>query len=202
MPAPAGKALLASGATVAAVARYFICAAVHGISPEEAFARIDILVLDVDDRFKFVKRIAARNTGRGERPEPINGITASGQLYVSTTHRLAAFALATDKTVWQRGSGADCRDRMEVSTDGRTIYVPSFGPPKDAAPGETTASIVESDESHDTIYSPASGRIHPESLRFSTPAVAAARTNAVVRNVVPVSNRIPPFPINGRETRS
>jgi hypothetical protein len=188
-------------------ARHLIYAAVPGISTDEAFGGVGILVFDADNGFKFVKRISTWETNRGERPEPIKGIAASvstGQLYISTTHRLAAFDLTTDKIVWQKGYDADCCDRMAVSADGRTIHVPSFGTPKwyvvDATTGEQTATIVKDGESHNTIYSPSSGRIYLESLRSPTLAVVDAKTNTIVRNVGPFSNAIRPFTINGKET--
>lgn len=220
MQSSIGRALFASVAAVAAVVlslagdaawaqngRHFIYAAVPGISTDEAFGGVGILVFDADNGFKFVKRIRTWEPNRGERAEPIKGIAASvstGQLYVSTTHRLAAFDLATDKIAWQKGYDADCCDRMAVSADGRTIYVPSFGTPKwyvvDAASGEATAAIVKDGESHNTIYSPSTGRIYLESLRSPTLAVVDAKTNAIVRNVGPFSNQIRPFTINGMET--
>ena len=128
--------LLALLFTVSAAAqdiRRYIYAAVPGVSNDEQFGGVGILVFDADNGHKFVRRIGIWETYRREAIEPIKGIAAhaaTGRLYVSTTRRLAAFDLATDKIVWQKGYDADCCDRMAVSADGKTLYVPAFERPK------------------------------------------------------------------------
>src|SRR4051812_28633336 len=101
--------------------RHLIYAAVPGIGNDVAFGGVGILVFDRDQGHKLLRRIPTWPTYTREAPEPIKGIAASagsGLLYVSTTRRLAAFDLRTDKLVWQKGYDADCCDRMAVSPDG------------------------------------------------------------------------------------
>jgi hypothetical protein len=91
--------------------RRYIYAAVPGVSNDEQFGGVGILVFDADNGHKFVRRIPTWETYRREAIEPIKGIAAhagTSRLYVSTTRRLAAFDLATDKIVWQKGYDADC----------------------------------------------------------------------------------------------
>lgn len=188
-------------------ARRLIYAAVPGVSNYEQFGGVGVLVFDADNGHKFVKRIGTWSTYRREAIEPIKGIAAhaaTGRLYVSTTRRLAAFDLATDKIVWQKGYDADCCDRMAVSTDGKTLYVPAFHLPKwyvvNAETGNVITTIVTEGEAHNTIYSPHTGRVYLASLRTPTMAVIDSRTNAVIKRVGPFSNQTRPFAINGKET--
>jgi len=157
---------------VAQDVRRYIYAAVPGVSNDEQFGGIGVLVFDVDNGHKFVRRIPTFETYRREAVEPVKGIAAhagTGRLYVSTTRRLAAFDLVTDKLVWQKGYDADCCDRMAVSVDGKTLYVPAFERPKwyvvDAAKGNVITTIVTEGEAHNTIYSPHTGRVYLASLR-------------------------------------
>ncbi len=46
---------------------------------------------------------------------------------MSTSRRLAAFDLTKDTVVWEQTYGGKCCDRMAVSPDGRTLYVPAAG---------------------------------------------------------------------------
>ena len=172
-----------------------------------AIRRVGILVFDADNAHKFVRRIGIWETYRREAIEPIKGIAAhaaTGRLYVSTTRRLAAFDLATDKIVWQKGYDADCCDRMAVSADGKTLYVPAFNLPKwyvvDAGTGNVITTIVTEGEAHNTIYSPHTGRVYLASLRTPTMAIVDSRTHQVIKRVGPFSNQTRPFAINGKET--
>ena len=200
-------AMLAPTSSSAQDVRRYIYAAVPGVSNYEQFGGVGILVFDADNGHKFVRRIRTWDTYRREAIEPIKGIAAhaaTGRLYVSTTRRLAAFDLATDKIVWQKGYDADCCDRMAVSADGKTLYVPAFHLPKwyvvNAATGNVITTIVTEGEAHNTIYSPHTDRVYLASLRTPTMAVVDGKTNQVVRRVGPFSNQTRPFAINGKES--
>ena len=103
---PLLTAALSAASAAAQDVRRYIYAAVPGVSNDEQFGGVGILVFDADNGHKFVRRIGTWETYRREAIEPIKGIAAhaaTGRLYVSTTRRLAAFDLATDKIVWQKG---------------------------------------------------------------------------------------------------
>jgi DNA-binding beta-propeller fold protein YncE len=188
-------------------ARHFIYAAVPGVGNSAKFGGVGILVFDADHGHKFVRRIHTWETYRREAIEPIKGIAAhagTGRLFVSTTRRLAAFDLATDKIVWEKGYDADCCDRMAVSSDGKTLYVPAFEKPKwyvvDAATGDVVTTITTEGEAHNTIYSPTTGKVYLASLRVPIMSVVDAKTNKVIKKIGPFSNQIRPFAINGKES--
>jgi hypothetical protein len=82
-----------------------------------------ILVFDIDDGHKLVKRIDVPNFEEGLR-----GFTGSARthcVYYSTTNRrLGCFDVETEKTVWDQTYAAGC-DRSSITQDGRKIYVPT-----------------------------------------------------------------------------
>src|SRR3954470_22979559 len=99
--------------------------------PNNTFAKfedrggIGVLVFDVTNGHRFVKRIPTWKT-----PEAIRGIAASvatGLLYLTTPTRLAAIDLLTEKIVWEQTYDGKCCDRLTVSPDGKTLYVPGDG---------------------------------------------------------------------------
>ncbi|MCP6756826.1 hypothetical protein NL533_34890, partial [Klebsiella pneumoniae] len=69
-----------------------------------------ILVFDIDHQHAFVRRVPLQfepappgPNGGPPRQEAIKGIAANartGRLYVSTSRRVAAYDLLTDKLVW------------------------------------------------------------------------------------------------------
>jgi hypothetical protein len=78
--------------------RKFLYVAVPGIRNEVEHGGIGVLVFDIDNGHKFVKRIPTWTVAEGQKPEDVKGIAANaktGRLYISTTKRLAALDLVT-----------------------------------------------------------------------------------------------------------
>lgn len=187
--------------------RHYIYAALPGVGNDVKLGGHGILVFDADNGYKFVKRIRTWPVYNREAPEPVKGIAAhagNGLLYVSTTRRLAAFDLVTDKLVWQKGYDADCCDRMSVSPDGRTLHVPAYLKPKwyvvDAKTGDVLSTVTTEGEAHNTLYSPTGKGVYLQALRVPQFAVADTQTGAITLRVGPFSNQVRPFTINGKET--
>src|SRR6185503_4455470 len=87
-----------------------------------------ILVFDIDQGHRFVKRI--RTAGVDERGKPLNvkGICANAatrRLYLSTIRTLSCLDLSTEEILWEKAYQGGC-DRMSMTPDGRTIYLPSL----------------------------------------------------------------------------
>ena len=84
---------------------------------------VGILVFDIDDGHKFVRRIDIPIFAEGLR-----GFTGNAKthcVYFSTTNRrLGCFDLEEEKIVWQNTYDAGC-DRSSITPDGRKIYVPT-----------------------------------------------------------------------------
>jgi DNA-binding beta-propeller fold protein YncE len=179
-----------------------------------------ILVFDIDHGHKFVRRIPLQGTpdppfvpnpnGRGGRggQESIKGIAAhaaSARLYVSTSRRVTAYDLLTDKLVWEQTYEGRGTDRVAVSPDGKTLYAPVLGGPKwvvaDAAGGAQVATIDKPGTAHNTLVSDDGERVYFESQgNTKTMSVVDAKTRTIVKELGPFSNVVRPFTFNGRQT--
>lgn len=199
-------AVAAGPRRAADVQRHFLYVAEPGIRNYVEYGGVGVLVYDVDNGHRFVRRIPTFQLAPGEEPENIKGIAAhaaTSRLYVTTHKRLAAFDLSTDRILWTKAYDGGC-DRLAVSPDGKVLFVPSFEGPHwhviDAATGNVLAKVVTDSGAHNTIYSPDGGRVYLAGLKNPNLFVADPRTNRIVRQVGPFTNVIRPFTINGSET--
>jgi DNA-binding beta-propeller fold protein YncE len=189
-----------------AAARHFLYVASPGIRNYVEYGGVGVLVFDMDNGHKFVRRIPTFQVPQGLEPENVKGVAASaktGRLYVTTFRRLAAFDLATDRLVWNKEFDGGC-DRLAISPDGRILYVPSFEGPHwhaiDAMTGDVIAKLVTNSGSHNTIYGPDGQHVYLAGLKSPVLAIANPRTNTVVGGVGPFSASIRPFTINAKQT--
>ena len=168
---------------------------------------VRILVFDITNAHRFVRRIPVWPAGRGQDAEVVRGTAASaraGRFYISTTRRLAAIDLKTDKIVWERSYEGHCCDRMAVSPDGQTIYAPAFGSAKwyviHAATGDLRAAIGVTGWPRETIYS--RDGTHAYLAAWDSPilSVSDATSHEVVKTVGPFSASLCPFTLNARGT--
>jgi hypothetical protein len=185
----------------------YLYVAVPGSDDADPDRSIRILVFDITNAHRFVRRIPVWPAGRSGDGEVVRGTAASardGRFYVSTTMRLAALDLKTEKIVWERRYDSRCCDRIAVSPDGRTIYAPAFGSPQwhviDAATGERRATVGVTGWPRDTIYS-RDGR-HAYLAAWESPMLSVSDTtrHAVVREVGPFSSFLCPFTVNAKGT--
>ena len=170
--------LLAAGQHAIAQEKHFLYVAVPGIRNYVEFGGIGILIFDIDNGYRFVKRIPTWVVPPGKHPENVKGIAASaktGKLYVSTMNRLAAFDVHSEKKVWDRPYEGGC-DRMAISRDGQTLYVPSFEGPfwnvVNAATGAIITKIQTNSGAHNTIASPDGTRVYLAGLHSPLLSVA------------------------------
>ena len=182
--------------------------AAPGIRNELQYGGVGILVYDIDAGYKFLKRIPTWDVAPGQAAENVKGIAASaktGKLYVSTFRRVACFDLVTEKKVWERAYDRGT-DRLAISPDGETLYVPSFEGPNwyvvNAETGDTIAKIETNSGAHNTIYGPDGSRVYLAGLHSPLLFVADAKTHTIVNKIGPFSNSIRPFTINGNQTLS
>jgi len=179
-----------------------------------------ILVFDVDHGHKFVKRVPFQGTpdpplvpnpnGRGGRggQESIKGIAAhagTARLYVSTSRRVAAYDLRTDKLVWEQSYDGRGTDRIALSPDGTTLYAPELGAPKwvvaDAATGALLTTIDKPGRPHNTQFSDDGTRVYFEAEGDTrTMSVVDAKTRTIVKELGPFGNMVRPFTFNGKQT--
>ncbi|MEO7768133.1 MAG: hypothetical protein ABIS01_11930, partial [Ferruginibacter sp.] len=123
--------------------------------------------------------------------------------YISTIESLQRIDLTTDKLVWEKSFEGGC-DRMAISPDGRTMYLPSFEKGfwnvVDCATGELTKKITVFKRAHNTIYGPSGERVYLDDIASPWLYIADAKKHEIVNKIGPFANSIRPFTINGKET--
>ena len=198
--------LLISGDAYAKV-HHYLYAAVPGVRNYLQYGGIGIVVFDMDNGYKFVKRIPTWTVEPGKQAENVKGIAAdagTGRIYITTPNQIAAFDLTTEKMVWQKSYEGGF-DRPALSPDGKTLYVPSFeGPDWDvinAADGELVTKVHTGTGSHNTIWSPDGSRVYLAGLHYNYLLVADPATNKVIGKVGPFSESIRPLTVDGSNAR-
>src|SRR4029079_8622084 len=119
-----------------------------------------VLVFDINDGHRFVKRILLKGHGIDKAGKILNmkGICANAKtarLYVSTLKQLLSIDLLSDKVLWEKSFDLGC-DRMSISPDGKVIYQPSLEQKAwyivDATSGDEIKRLVLNSKSHNTVY--------------------------------------------------
>jgi YVTN family beta-propeller protein len=186
---------------------HFLYVASPGLFDDLSHGGHGVLVFDIDDRHRFVKRIASagrRSDGRPLATRGICGSAASQRLYVSTVEGMIAFDLRTDTVVWEKRYADGC-DRMAMTPDGKKLFAPSFEKDFwhviDGTTGDEIARISSERAAHNTIVSRdgAEAYLADRSSRFVQ--VVDTQTNQVIRKVGPFSNVVRPLTVDARSTR-
>lgn len=171
------------------------------------FGGAGILVFDIDAGHKFVKRIATPASTEA-KPRNIKGVCASaatGRLYFSTPEKLYCVDLVREKTLWEVAPPNGC-DRMSITPDGRTLYVPSFEKDSwnvlDAATGQLITSIITKSGAHNTVVSLDGSRMYLGGLKSPMLFVADTTSHEIVKQVGPFAGAVRPFVVNGCKTRA
>jgi DNA-binding beta-propeller fold protein YncE len=89
---------------------------------------VGVVVLDVDDGYRFVKRIPTWAYAASMSPEQVSGAAASpvtNLLYIAARGRLGAIDLGTDRMVWSTTLDGRCCERPQVTPDGKIVVVGS-----------------------------------------------------------------------------
>jgi DNA-binding beta-propeller fold protein YncE len=199
---------LAMAGPAAQPIRRLLYVAVPGAGNQNEYRGVGILVYDIEDSHKFVKRIPTWPPASGQEPEQVRGIAASAsarRLYVSTVKRLAAFDLLTEKIAWEKTYEGDCCDRIGLSPDGAIIYAPAVGAPKwyvvDAASGALAGTIGVMGWPRQAIFSPDGAFVYLSAWESPVLSVVDAKSRKVVREVGPFTSFLCPFTINSRASQ-
>ena len=190
----------------AAAERRLLYIAQPGIRNYESYGGVGVLVYDIGDGYRFVKRIPTWNLPAGQPAENVKGVAASaktGRLYVSTIRRLGCLDLRTEQMLWEKELEGGC-DRMSISPDGQILYVPSLEKEHwnvvDGMTGDVVAKIVTNSGAHNTLYSPDGSRVYLAGLRSPLLSIADTKTHTVVKTVGPFAASIRPFTVNAAQT--
>ena len=165
-----------------------------------------LLVFDIDKNHEFVRRIPTAGLDENGKPRNVKGICASVPLqrvFISTPKTMMAVDLITEKVLWEKTYEEGC-DRMAISPDGRTIYVPSFESDHwnvvDASTGEVIQKIVTNSGAHNTIYGLGGKHAYMAGLKSPFLFVSKTSDHAIASKVGPFSASIRPFTVNAAET--
>jgi hypothetical protein len=188
-------------------AQRYLYVAVPGIRDYLGYGGHGILVFDIDHNHRFVKRIPTRGLHPNGKPSNVKGIAVSiplNSIFISTLETLERIDLTTDSVVWEKPFEGGC-DRMAISPDGLTMYLPSlentFWNVVDCRTGDIIKKITVYRRSHNTIYGRAGDVVYLDDIGSEWLYVADARKHELARKVGPFANFIRPFTVNGREDR-
>ena len=195
-----------SGKYAAPPVKRYLYVAVPGIRDYLGYGGHGILVFDINDKHRFVKRIATRGFHPDRRPSNVKGIAVSiplNSIYISTLESLQRIDLTTEKLVWEKFFEGGC-DRMAISPDGKTMYLPSleksFWNVVDCASGNIIKKLEVHKRAHNTIYGPSGKLVYLDDIASPWLYVAETKTHTLVNKIGPFANYIRPFTINGKET--
>ena len=201
---PLHRSSIAAASPVAV--KHYLYVAVPGIRDYLGYGGHGILVFDIDNNHRFVKRIATKGFHPDKTASNVKGIAVSiplNSIYISTIESLQRIDLSTDKLVWEKTFEGGC-DRMAISPDGKTMYLPSFEKSfwnvVDCATGELIKKIEVNKRAHNTIYGPSGDHVYLDDIASPWLYVADAKKHELVNKIGPFSNFIRPFTINGKET--
>lgn len=190
-----------------AAAHRYLYVAEPGIRNYLEYGGHGVLVYDIDDGHKLVRRITT-TTGldpKTGQPENVKGIAASARtsrLYVTTIRTLTCYDLTTDKVLWEKAYEDGC-DRLAISPDGSILYIPTLEKDHwtvvDAADGRVLTKIVTKSGTHNTVYGRDGRRVYLAGLRSPMLTVATTADHDAERLVGPFSAPVRPFTVDGRQ---
>ncbi len=192
--------------TEAQVLKKYLYVAEPGIRNYLEYGGQGLLVYDIDDNYKLIKRIPTGSFDEKNHPSNVKGVCvslATQCIYVSTVKSLMCISLITEKLVWEKVL-PNGFDRMSISNDGLTIFQPSFENEQwyviDAKTGNTKTEILIGKKAHNTVMAPNGKEVYLESLNSPDLTVINAKNNKILRTVGPFSAPIRPFTVNGKQT--
>lgn len=171
---------------------------------EENRSSPGILIFDIDNGHKFVRRIDIPIFKEGLRG--FTGNARTHRVYYSTTNRrLGAFDLETEKIVWEKTYPAGC-DRSSITMDGKKIYVPTgwwySGEDSgflvvNAENGELIKRISVGPEAHNSIVSLDGRRVYLGTKTMLT--IFDTSTDRMIRQIKDVGERgVFPYTMDSR----
>lgn len=195
-----------SGAVAKSGDHRYLYVAEPGVRDYLEYGGHGVLVFDMNDGHRFVKRIPSAGVDAKGKPINVKGVCASaatGRLYVSTLKAMICFDLVTEKILWEKTYDGGC-DRMSISPDGKVIYLPSLEGDHwhvvDAMSGDVIRKIIPKSGAHNTVYGPDGREVYLAGLKSPFLTVAETKTHTAARTVGPFSASIRPFTVNGSQT--
>jgi DNA-binding beta-propeller fold protein YncE len=185
--------------------RHYLYVAAPGVRDYLQFGGAGVLVFDMDNGHKFIKRIETPHSN-DDKPRNIKGVCVSAvtrRLYFSTPEKLYCLDLVTEKTLWEKSLPQGC-DRMSISPDGKELYVPSFEKDTwnivDGATGDVRYQVEPKSGAHNTVIGLDGSRVYLAGLRSPILSILDTKAKKITSGVGPFSAAIRPFTVNGKQT--
>ena len=185
----------------------YVYVATPGIRDYLGYGGHGILVFDINNGHKFVKRIKTSGYHPDKTPSNVKGIAVSiplNSIYVSTLESLQRIDLATDKIIWEKFIEGGC-DRMSISPDGKTMYLPSLEKDiwnvVDCETGNVIKKLDGFKRAHNTLYGRSGNAVYLADIGNPWVYVASTKENEVTKKVGPFSNFVRPFTVNAKESK-
>lgn len=184
----------------------YLYVAVPGIRNYLGYGGHGILVFDMDNNHRFVKRIKTQGLDKDGKPLNVKGVAVSmplNSIFISTLQTLQRIDLTTEKIVWEKAYEGGC-DRMSISPDGKIMYLPSlekdFWNVVDCNTGDIIKKIMVVRRAHNTIYGLSGKHAYLADIASPYLHVTDTKTHTIVKQVGPFGEGIRPFTVNGSET--
>ncbi len=184
----------------------YLYVAVPGIRNYLGYGGHGILVFDIDNNHRFVRRISTQGLRKDGVPSNVKGLAVSvslNSIYVSTLESLQRIDLTTEKILWEKTFEGGC-DRMSISPDGKTMYLPSleksFWNVIDCESGNIIKKIEVNRRAHNTLYGLSGDHAYLADIASPYLHITDTKTHTIVKKIGPFGNGIRPFTINGEET--
>ena len=194
---------LGSRQTESASVSRLLYVASPGILDQVEHGGVGILVFDITNNHRFMRRIPTWPDGGGP-VEKVKGVVASAatqMICVSTPTRVACFDLQSDEKLWEKQyeGGAD---RLAMTPDGATLYVPSHNGPHwrvvDARTGDVIKKLVADPDAgaHNTIVSLGGTFAYLGGMRSRWLYIVDTKKREIARKIGPFGNVIRPLTVN------
>ena len=172
---------------------------------KEGRSKAGILIFDIDNGHKFVRRIDMPIFEEGLRGFAGN-LKNHSVYYSSTNHRLGRFDIESEEKVWESVFDAGC-DRSSVTLDGKKIYVPTGWWYKgedsgflvvDGETGKFLKRMIVGPQAHNSIVNLSGTKVYLGTT--TTLSVFDTATDEMIMQVKDVGERgIFPYTIDSRE---
>lgn len=186
---------------------HYLLVAAPGVRNYLEYGGHGLLVFDADQGHRFVKRIPLAGVDAAGAPINVKGIcgsVATGRVYISTIRSLMCVDFASEKLLWEKDYSPGGCDRMSITPDGQSIYLPSFeGPYWNVvdADGAIVAKLEPNSAAHNTVVSLDGREAYLAGLKSPVLSIVDTQTNMIVRGAGPFSASVRPFTVDGRRER-
>ena len=186
--------------------KHYLYVATPGIRDYLGYGGHGLLVFDMDNNHRFVKRIATGGLHPNGKPSNVKGVAVSvplNSIYVSTIEGLQRIDLTTEKIIWEKTFEGGC-DRMAISPNGKLMYLPSmekdFWNVVDCESGHLISKIKVVRRAHNTIFGPSGEQVYMADIASNYIHIANPATHSIIKKVGPFGSNVRPFTVNGTET--